>query len=392
LLTRAINTHFAPNKKIEYFYDAVGTKQKKKVTNGAVITTTDYAGNYIYQNDALQFISQPEGYLELDGQGGYDYTYQYKDHLGNIRLSYWDSEGDGNVNQSDIKEENNYYPFGLKHSGYNMLVFSANLALKYKYNGKELNDELGLDLYDYGARFYEPSLGRFSTIDPKAEEYFSWSPYNYCGNNPIRRVDVNGEGWRDVANMAKSYVARKITQAAYGVARAVVKTADNIVKDIVENTTIQVKGEVTISEELGLEINIKGVGGGGASVKTSEIKATSEYTLGLDGDFDSNLEVTTNNDLTVEVKGQVLGDGASVKYTQGADGTTSSEGGITTSTGLPGVQTESALKLGSNTTEVSTGVAIGIKTPLDVNNGKIQHISVDASLKIVYKKNHDEEL
>jgi RHS repeat-associated protein len=162
------------------------------VTDGAVITTTDYAGKSIYQNNALQFISQPEGYLELDGQGGYDYTYQYKDHLGNIRLSFMDSDGNGQIAQSEIKEENNYYPFGLKHSGYNMLVFSANLALKYKYNGKELQDELGLDWYDYGARKYDPALGRWHSVDPLAEAYSSYSSYNYTLNNPIRYIDPDG--------------------------------------------------------------------------------------------------------------------------------------------------------------------------------------------------------
>ena len=182
--------------KIEYFYDAVGTKQKKKVTNGTVITTTDYAGNYIYRNNALQFISQPEGYLELDGQGGYDYTYQYKDHLGNIRLSYKDISTTS-IPVLQILEENNYYPFGLKHSGYNMLVFSANLALKYKYNGKELQDDLigssSLDLYDYGARMYDPALGRFHTQDRFAEKYESITPYQYGANNPILYIDINGD-------------------------------------------------------------------------------------------------------------------------------------------------------------------------------------------------------
>jgi RHS repeat-associated protein len=190
---------FAPNKKIEYFYDAVGTKQKKKVTNGAVITTTDYAGKSIYQNNALQFISQPEGYIELDGQGGYDYTYQYKDHLGNIRLSYWDTDGDGKLDQTDIKEENNYYPFGLKHSGYNELVSSTNLALKYKYNGKELQDDLignsKLDWYDYGARFYDAALGRWHVVDPMAEKYTGLTPYDFVAGNPINIVDPDGMDW-----------------------------------------------------------------------------------------------------------------------------------------------------------------------------------------------------
>ena len=56
--------------------------------NSGVSTTTDYAGNYIYENSTLKFFNQPEGYIEPDGSGGYDYIYQYKDHLGNIRLSY----------------------------------------------------------------------------------------------------------------------------------------------------------------------------------------------------------------------------------------------------------------------------------------------------------------
>jgi RHS repeat-associated protein len=158
------------------------------VTNGAIITTTDYAGKSIYRNNALQFISQPEGYLELDGQGVYDYTYQYKDHLGDIRLSYKDISTTS-IPVLQILEENNYYPFGLKHSGYNMLVFSANLALKYKYNGKELNDELGLDWYDYGARFYDPTLGRWHVPDPLSQFH---SLYNYAANNPISMIDPSG--------------------------------------------------------------------------------------------------------------------------------------------------------------------------------------------------------
>jgi len=65
----------------------------------------------------------------------------------------------------------------------------------YLYNGKELNEDLGLDWYDYGARFYDGELGRFGSIDPRAATYSSWSSYHYAANNPIKFVDINGEGW-----------------------------------------------------------------------------------------------------------------------------------------------------------------------------------------------------
>ena len=185
------------NKKINYFYTADGIKQKKVVNDNGSLKTTEYAGNYIYEAGALKFFNQPEGYVEKPGTL-YEYVYQYKDHLGNIRLSYKDINGDGdidvttNINTNEIVDEKNYYPFGLEHKGYNNVVNGTENP--YKYNGKELNEELGLGWYDYGARFYDPALSRFMTIDPKTIEFDFQSPYAYAVNNPIFFVDKDGEG------------------------------------------------------------------------------------------------------------------------------------------------------------------------------------------------------
>lgn len=174
---------------IVYNYDATGEKVQKVVNKtGQNAVTTDYLEGYQYSNTALKFFPTAEGYVEPLGSS-YKYVYQYKDHLGNVRLSYDKTLA--------IQEENNYYPFGLKQTGYNTVAISTNDALKYKYNGKELQDDnMGgslLNVSDYGARNYDPALGRWMNIDPLAEKFTEWSPYTYGINNPITMIDIGGE-------------------------------------------------------------------------------------------------------------------------------------------------------------------------------------------------------
>jgi len=54
----------------------------------------------------------------------------------------------------------------------------------------------GLNQYDFHARQYDPAIGKFTTVDPLAEKYYSISPYVYCANNPMLNIDPGGDSTR----------------------------------------------------------------------------------------------------------------------------------------------------------------------------------------------------
>ena len=99
----------------------------------------------------------------------------------------------------------------------------------FKYNGKELDKEHGLNQYDYAARFMDPSMVRFTTVDPHAENYFSWSPYAYVGNNPMRLVDPDGKDWRDFLNGIIDGAKQRVDNIVYAVSNPE-KTLENALK------------------------------------------------------------------------------------------------------------------------------------------------------------------
>ncbi|MEZ4884904.1 MAG: RHS repeat-associated core domain-containing protein [Chitinophagales bacterium] len=91
---------------------------------------------------------------------------------------------------SEILQEKHFYPFGMEMEGPWMQSGANN---PYQYNGKELVSDFGLNLIDYGARWYDAAVGRWWSVDPLAEDYASLSGYNYVMNNPLRLVDPDGK-------------------------------------------------------------------------------------------------------------------------------------------------------------------------------------------------------
>lgn len=180
---------FANGNTIEYLYDVAGVKLQKRVTQNRELTTTDYLDGYQYVDGKLEFYPHAEGYVKVKDDNALQYVYNYTDNLGNVRLSYTQ----GSDGKAQVVEESNYYPFGLKHTGYNNNSNTLTDKYKYGYNGKEEQDELGLGWIDYQARNYDPALGRWMNMDPLAEKYNPISPYSYVGNNPINMIDPDGK-------------------------------------------------------------------------------------------------------------------------------------------------------------------------------------------------------
>ncbi|WP_051890755.1 DUF6443 domain-containing protein [Chryseobacterium vrystaatense] len=171
---------------------------------------TDYLDGFQYETVSdpftpetltLKFIPTSEGYYNFEKN---KYIYNYTDHLGNIRVRY-SRNSNGAV---EFLGERNYYPLGLDHAYADSFIGDSNpseilTSYNYAFNGKELTPLPGM--YDFGGRFYNPTLGRFVSQDPM-QVFDMWqSSYAYANNNPISYPDEYGMG---IINVVESLVDR----------------------------------------------------------------------------------------------------------------------------------------------------------------------------------------
>jgi RHS repeat-associated protein len=219
---------FSNGNKSSYAYDARGMKRSVQhafslsgiqipfgadtVENTQSIQSfsqTDYCGNFIYEDAQLSRILTPEGYIEtadsngsIATAGNWRLTYFLKDHLGNVRARIAAPNFNSPVPSVPpssppsspaytLLDTTDYYPLGLEISTPEGLLTSGNNP--YLYNGKELDRMHGLNMYDYGARFYDAALGRWYIVDRFAEKYTNLTLYHYAANNPILYIDINGD-------------------------------------------------------------------------------------------------------------------------------------------------------------------------------------------------------
>ena len=189
---------------VAYLYDSQGKKLSATLFyDGKLKTTVYYVNEFVYEDKTLDFIIADEGRIVYD-TGEVFYEYYIKDHLGDVRVCFED-RGNG---VPVVTQERDYYPFGLTMKGLEFDSLPLALAPKYifnenKYNGKEFQEFLDLQLYDYGARFYNQQIGRWLSIDPLAEKYYPLSPYVYCADIPTFLTDFNGKDWTISSNTDK---------------------------------------------------------------------------------------------------------------------------------------------------------------------------------------------
>ena len=280
---------FADGKSIKYTYSADGCKLRAEyiTTTPATTKRMDYCGNIIYEDSKSKQLLVEDGYIPLDDMSG-TYRFYVKDHLGNNRMVVHEAEM--------IEQVNDYYPYGglmSSSTGWN--------TQRFKYNSKEFDRMHGLDWYDYGARWMDAALGRWHSMDPLCEKYYSTSPYAYCLNNPVKHIDPNGE-W--VANIAGAIVG------------AAVELGSQVIQNKLQGRDAFDKKNFSIGK-IGLAAAEGAVTCGGSAVRKAFVKAGASAVASIgkaaidasngDGNFATNLGKELASSTAGKATGKVVG-------------------------------------------------------------------------------------
>ena len=186
------------NIKAAYSWLSDGTKVSVRDAGASGLA---YRGSFVfrlseYGAESLESISYQEGRLlatsSVDGGATTEFidTWHVTDHLGSVRAVVDISGSSLSSVSSAVLEQNRYYPFGERTGDESGRYMEDN---RYRFNAKEEQVIGDIGLIDYGARFYDPLMARWTTPDPLAEKYYGISPYAYCNNNPVNFVDPDGE-------------------------------------------------------------------------------------------------------------------------------------------------------------------------------------------------------
>gem|GEM_PF-3108582 len=221
------------------------------------------------KNSDLQFFPTAEGFYDYQKD---QYIYQYKDHLGNTRVSF----GRNSAGALEIVDANDYYPFGMNHLKSGNSFFGSSSYKNYKYNGKELQET---GMYDYGARFYMADIGRWGVVDPLAEK--TMDIYGYVWNNPIKFIDPDGQSGEPTLDKKNKTITINQHLIFYG-GKATSKLSDKIATGIssqwngangrVKVGGVEYKVKFKVTYETVSEVDAKKMASGNTDIKNNFIR------------------------------------------------------------------------------------------------------------------------
>jgi RHS repeat-associated protein len=140
----------------------------------------------------LQYINHADGRIIKNGST-YAYEYSIKDHVGNVRTTFADEDGNGILTPTEVKSRNDYYAFGLLiDGGYRIQESNVSSRNKNLFNDREFVFDMHMDLHSLGVRMMDPAVGRFISPDILSDFAPEITPYRYGFNNPISYSDPDG--------------------------------------------------------------------------------------------------------------------------------------------------------------------------------------------------------
>ena len=176
----------------------LSSSHKISVSNGngsTAITIKDlYVDGLILRADTTLLWQFDGGYVDLNANGTPTcWNYYVTDHLGSTRMV---------VSSNDsIRETINYYPFGSEMRMEAPAQIANSLGHPFRFTGKELDKMSDLNMYDFGARWYDVAgVPMWTSIDPLCEKYYPFTPYSYCAGDPVNKFDPDGRDYGVVFN------------------------------------------------------------------------------------------------------------------------------------------------------------------------------------------------
>lgn len=197
-------------------YDALGRKWRQRAysTSGSLVSEEATYGAVEYRGRLPYAVRHAHGRARFDNttnRNAWTYEFVLRDHLGSCRVvvrdRYFDSRdgqytvggdpGDPPVYEAVVRQVDDYYPFGLRIDDQASV---REQDYQNTYTGKEEVTEIGLNWQDYGARWFDPAIARWSVVDPLASRYPGLNLFNYVANNPTNSIDPDGRSIKDLGD------------------------------------------------------------------------------------------------------------------------------------------------------------------------------------------------